>query len=163
MEQEMMMPSPNELMAFYQANKLYVDLIVQNALENNPQMKQMQQQAVFTEQFQEFMNEFPDSGFTGPEDFVKQENAQQFLEYIKMGLSIAQAYKLCNFQKLVENAGRKGKKSGMEQVQSKAHLKSTGGNGAAAGGSVPEDVKDFYHALLEDWSESDIAKHYHRK
>ena len=157
------LPSVQELMAFYQANKVYVDLIVQNAIENNPQMKEMKQQMECNRQMKEFSAEFPESGMHAPEDFLKAENADQFLSYINKGLSLAQAYKLCNFDALLENAGQRGRKAGMEQVQSKAHMKATAGNAASAGGSIPEDVKELYHALLGDWSDSQIAKHYNRK
>lgn len=157
------LPSVEELMAFYRANKVYVDLIVQNAIANNPQMKQMREQMEFEKQLKEFSEEFPDSGMRSPEDFLNAENAKQFLSYIGKGLSLVQAYKLSNFQTLMENAGKRGKKAGMEQVQSKSHMKATAGSMAGTSGSIPEDVKELYHALLGDWSDSQIAKHYNRK
>lgn len=157
------MPSVHELMEFYKANKAYVDLIVENAVRNNPQLKVLKQRSEYEKQFKEFAAEFPESGLNTPEDFMRSENAEQFLSLIRKGLSITQAYKLCNFAALLENAGNKGKKAGMEQVRSKAHLKSTGSNMGTASDSIPEDVKEFYHALMGDWSDSQIAKHYSKR
>lgn len=156
-------PNAAELLAFYKANRMYVDLIVENALRNDPQKKELHQQMEFERQVKEFLNEFPDAGLKTPDDFLHQENAAEFLEYVKKGLSLVQAYKLCNYAMLLQHEAERAKKSKAVSMESKAHLRPTGVQAAASGGSVPEDVKELYHALLGDWSESQIAKHYHRK
>ena len=156
-------PNAAQLAAFYKANREYVDLIVESALKNDPQRKAMLEQMEFERQLKEFAAEFPTVEMHTPEDFVKQENASEFIDLIQKGLSLAQAYKLCNYRDLMEKENQKGKKVGMERAGSKAHLRPTGVQAASTSGSVPEEVKAIYHALLGDWSESDIAKHYHKK
>lgn len=154
------MPSVEELMAFYRTNQAYVDLIVQNAAANNPQTRALRQQVEFNRQMEDFISEFPDSSLRSPEDFLALDNASEFLSYVGRGLSLAQAYKLCNYDALLERAGASGKKAGIEQAKSKSRMKSSSANMTGVSGAVPEDVKEFYHALLGDWSDSQIAKHY---
>ncbi len=157
------MPSIEELMAFYKENKAYVDLIVENALQNDPEKKQMRQQALFKAQMAEFTKEFPESGLESPEDFLNAAFAKDFLRYISKGLSIAEAYKLCNYAVLLESAKGKGKKAGLAQAASKVQMRPTGSTGAKAAAGVPEEVKEIYRILLSDWDDGKISKHYSRR
>ncbi len=157
------MPNVEELRQFYKQNKAYVDIIVQNAMKNNPELRQMREKNLFEQQMEEFRTAFPESELSKPEDFLAIEQADAFLGYIKKGLRIVEAYKLCCFDALLAQAQGKGKKAGLEQAQSKAHLKSTGSGSVKASGSIPAEVKDIYRVLLSDWDESKMLKHYNKR
>ncbi len=160
------MPSVEELMAFYRANKGYIDLIVENAVKNNPEMKQMRERLAFNDELKEFEEEFPQSGIHSAGDLAQLKEIGQILRYLKMGLRLSQAYKLCNFSTLMENAGKEGSMKELQrerEKRAKAHLKATGAASAEKSCGVPEDVKELYHALLSDWSDGEILKDYAKR
>ncbi len=160
------MPNIEELMAFYRANKGYIDLIVENAVRNNPEMKQMRDRLAFNDELKEFEEEFPHSGIHSVGDLAQLKEIEQILRYLKMGLRLSQAYKLCNFSALMESAGKEGSMKELQRERdrrAKSHLKATGTANARESGAIPEDVKELYHALLGDWSEGDILKDYAKR
>lgn len=92
------------------------------------------------------------------EDIVNMENREQFDDLVlNRGYSMSDAYKIVNYDKLVEKSSAKSKQEVLNNIGSKAHMKTISGN---AGGdiNVPTDILNQYRAY--GFSDSEAAKYY---
>lgn len=92
------------------------------------------------------------------EDIVNMENREKFDELVlKKGYSMSDAYKIVNYNKLVEKSSAKSKQEVLNNIGSKSHMKTITGN---AGGdiNVPTDILNQYRAY--GFSDSEAAKYY---
>lgn len=101
-------------------------------------------------------------------DFValtKTEGYSRISDLYGKGLSLYDAYKLVNYDKMVERATSASKQAAINAARSKSHLTSTAQRGTGSV-DVPADVMAQYRLFLPNASLEDIRKHYnknHRK
>lgn len=101
-------------------------------------------------------------------DFValtKTEGYSRISDLYGKGLSLYDAYKLVNYDKMVERAASASKQAAINAARSKSHLTSTAQRGTGSV-DVPADVMAQYRLFLPNASVEDIRKHYnknHRK
>lgn len=101
-------------------------------------------------------------------DFValtKTEGYSRISDLYGKGLSLYDAYKLVNYDKMVERAASASKQAAINAARSKSHLTSTAQRGTGSV-DVPADVMAQYRLFLPNASLEDIRKHYnknHRK
>ncbi len=88
-------------------------------------------------------------------------NYPQILSLVKLGLSIPQAYKAVNFERLIKEAEIRGACSAEISRASRAHLRKTEMRGAG-GTDVPDEVMNEYRAFCPELSDAEIRKHYGR-
>lgn len=101
-------------------------------------------------------------------DFValtKTEGYSRISDLYGKGVSLYDAYKLVNYDKMVERAASASKQAAINAARSKSHLTSTAQRGTGSV-DVPADVMAQYRLFLPNASLEDIRKHYnknHRK
>lgn len=100
------------------------------------------------------------------EDLQKQDNyADIYNLVVRKGLSISEAYKLANFDKLSSQRASSAAKQAERNAKGKEHLQPTSQRGEGAM-SVPQDVMDMYKMFMPDATSAEITAHYnqhHRK
>ncbi len=98
------------------------------------------------------------------EDLGKMENFQQFYGLVKKnGLSLVDAYKLVNMDRLTERRVEASRQAARNAAASKAHLtKNKARGGAAADIPVPADVAEMYRELDPGISNADMQRDYSR-
>lgn len=94
-------------------------------------------------------------------DLAKLETYPQLYDMVKRGYSIADAYRLSNFDALTQKAAEASRQAAMNAAKSKEHLNHTVQRGAGAV-TVPEDVKAEYLAFNPGATEAEIQKHYQK-
>lgn len=97
-------------------------------------------------------------------DFValtKTEGYSRISDLYGKGVSLYDAYKLVNYDKMVERAASASKQAAINAARSKSHLTSTAQRGTGSV-DVPADVMAQYRLFLPDASIEDIRKHYNK-
>lgn len=94
-------------------------------------------------------------------DLAKLDTYSQLYDMVKRGYSIADAYRLSNFDALTQKAAEASRQAAMNAAKSKEHLNPTVQRGAGAV-TVPEDVKAEYLAFNPGATEAEIQKHYQK-
>lgn len=94
-------------------------------------------------------------------DLAKLETYQKLYDMVKRGYSIADAYRLSNFDALTQKAAEASRQAAMNAAKSKEHLNPAVQRGAGAV-TVPEDVKAEYLAFNPGATEAEIQKHYQK-
>ena len=118
-----------------------------------------QAKAKIDEQIQEIGKLDPD--IRELNDLAGMENYPQFYELVQKGNSLLDAYKLANFDKLVQKNAAAAKQAAYNRTQSKQHMGRTKERGAGAI-SVPNDVKEMYRAFNPDATDAEIQAHYNK-
>ena len=92
---------------------------------------------------------------------MKTDGYKRISDLYAKGLSLFEAYKLVNYDKMVERAASASKQQAINAARSKAHLTSTAqrGNG---GVDVPADVMAQYKFFMPDATAEEIRKHYNK-
>ena len=98
------------------------------------------------------------------EDLGKMANFQQFYGLVKKNrLSLVDAYKLVNMDRLTERRVEASRQAARNAAASKAHLtKNKARGGAAADIPVPADVAEMYRELDPGISNADMQRDYSR-
>lgn len=98
------------------------------------------------------------------EDLAKMPNYAQFYRFVKQNrLSLVEAYKLTNMERLSARTAAATKQAAMNAAQSKAHLEATKSRGK--GGDVPAisaEVLEYYRAINPKATEAEIRADYAR-
>ena len=95
------------------------------------------------------------------QDISKMETYPKLYEMVKKGYSIADAFKLANYDALTNRAAAASRQAAVNSVQSKQHLSKTKPRGEGAV-SVPDSVLEEYRVLNPGATKEDIQKHYQR-
>lgn len=93
------------------------------------------------------------------QDLSKMETYPKLYEMVKKGYSIADAYKLANYDTLTTRAAAASRQAAVNAVQSKQHLNKIKHRGDGAV-SVPDSVLEEYRVLNPGATKEDIQKHY---
>lgn len=98
------------------------------------------------------------------EDLAKMPNYAEFYRFVKQNrLSLVEAYRLANMERLSERAAAATKQAAINAAQSKAHLEATKSRGK--GGDVPAisaEVLEYYRAINPKATEAEIRADYAR-
>lgn len=106
-----------------------------------------------------------DPAIKSVEDIQKLDNYREIYGYVMKGLSIPDAYKLANFDKLSGRAASAAKQAALNAKAGKDHLTTTQSRGDGAQ-TVPPDVMAMYKSFNPKATEAEITAHYnksHRK
>ena len=121
--------------------------------------RQQQQKMVLEEQIGQIAK--LDPSIKGVEDLLKRPEYPQIYNYVKKGISIEEAFKLANYDKLTSSAGNAARQAALNAANSKEHLAPTSQRGAGSV-PVPADVKAQYKLLNPDATDAEIQEHYNR-
>lgn len=92
---------------------------------------------------------------------MKTEGYNRISDLYSKGVSLYDAYKLVNYDKMVERAASASKQAAINAARSKAHLTSTAQRGTGSV-DVPSDVMAQYKLFMPDATAEEIRKHYNR-
>lgn len=103
-----------------------------------------------------------DSSISTLDDISKLENCKEIIDKINGGYSLYDAYVLANFDTIRTDVKEAGKRTAIDNINSKSHMKTaTGGSGQHV--NIPEDVLAMYRKNLRGWSDAQIREHYEKQ
>lgn len=94
---------------------------------------------------------------------LKAKDPEQFsamLGLVSKGVGLGQAYKMLNFDALMQRQGAASAQQERNRAAGKAHLVPTKGLGTGADVDVPEDVRQMYRAMNPGMTDGEIRKEY---
>ncbi len=96
------------------------------------------------------------------EDLAKMPNYAQFYRFVKQNrLSLVEAYKLTNMERLSARTAAATKQAAMNAAQSKAHLEATKARGKGGDVTVvPNDVREYYRMINPKATEAEVKADY---
>ena len=96
------------------------------------------------------------------EDLAKMPNYAQFYRFVKQNrLSLVEAYKLTNMERLSARTAAATKQAAMNAAQSKAHLEATKARGKGSDVTVvPNDVREYYRMINPKATEAEVKADY---
>lgn len=96
------------------------------------------------------------------EDLAKMPNYAEFYRFVKQNrLSLVEAYRLANMERLSERAAAATKQAAINAAQSKAHLEATKSRGKGGDMPVmPAEVREYYRAINPNATEAEIRADY---
>ena len=102
-----------------------------------------------------------DPSIKSVDDLVRTDNYAEIKNKVQIGYSLADAYKLVNFDRLSARSGEAGKQAAINSISSKSHLTTTPvGTAGSIAVVVPEDIKTAYRQINPGITDEEIAKHY---
>lgn len=96
------------------------------------------------------------------EDILALENFADIEELLNKNYTISDAYKIANFNKLMDNNTKRSAQEVRNSIGSKGHLSPTKDGGAGDTVIVPEDVKEQYKIFNPGITDDEIARDYKR-
>ena len=133
--------------------------IAAQAQEQAAQAQEAQAKLRIDEQLREIRELDPTVKELG--DLTKMENYSEFYERVKRGMTLTEAYKLTNYERLTQKTAAASRQAAINNMNSKAHMTSTSARGTGAI-SVPADVKEMYLAFNPDATDAEIQAHYNK-
>lgn len=164
-------------LARQQLQKSGVDMgVVNQLIQNSPEMQKLRQTQAQMEQFQEQQNQKTvdeqvqaslkeiakyDSSVKTLDDIGNLDKAQDIVKSVQSGMSLEQAYRIAYFDKIVEQKATQAKQGAINQVKAKAHLQTT--KSIIGGGEdvhVPESTMSILRDMpeYENLSDAEIRK-----
>lgn len=95
------------------------------------------------------------------DDLANMPNAEKFNSLVQSGISLSDAFKLANFERLVTKSSEAAKTSARNSVAGRSHLSSTNINGSAPK-EIPPDTLKMYREMNPGLSDAEYQKHYER-
>lgn len=95
------------------------------------------------------------------EDLAKMPTYPRFYELVKRGNTLADAFRLANFDALTQGAAAGARQAAVNAARSKEHLEQTKTRGKGAV-SVPADVREQYRLFIPDATDEEIQRHYQK-
>ena len=148
-----------------------VEPLIEQKLGSMPEVEAMRelqerenarmQEEIIERDIRELMEHFPDAGVKTKEDLLALPNAGEILHAAQAGIPLYRAYAAYSVDSIAQRKADAAKRAALN-AQSKDHLKRTGGTGAKAGGPIPKETLDFYHALNPKVSDKEIMEHWRR-
>lgn len=94
------------------------------------------------------------------DDLAKMENYDAFYGYVKKGNTLADAYRLANFSKLLERNTAAEKQRNLNAAAGKQHMAPVASTTPSGLDAVPAETMSYYRMLMPDASDEEIAKEY---
>jgi hypothetical protein len=142
-----------------------VKSMIDEAVSNHPLIKAAQEaQAKATKDgwISELKTAFPDEKFDGenPSLGLPEDVATQMSLFIKRGFSPVEAYVQANWKSIQSKSTAAGKQAALNDLNSKGHLKPTGGGVDVSNVNVPPETYKLYKTMNKGMTDEQIKKHY---
>ena len=121
--------------------------------------RQQEQRSVLKDQIEQIAK--LDPSIKSVKDLFDRPEYKDIYANVQKGISIVDAFKLANFDKLTASASDAARQAALNSANSKEHLAATSQRGAGAV-PVPSDVKAQYKLLNPDATDAEIQEHYNR-
>lgn len=129
----------------------------QKAEAAEKEMNRQKYEAEFDSEFRKI--QALDPGVKSVDDLMQGENAEAFLNAVKKGNSLLDAFKLANFDRLSQKRSAAAQQKVRNQINSKSHMQATGqGKGRTV--NIPMETLTMYKEAFPNWTDAQIAKHY---
>ena len=96
------------------------------------------------------------------DDLSKMENYDTFYALVKKGNSFADAYRLANFDKLVERSNAAEKQRVLNASAGKQHMTTVSSSQSSGLDAVPPETREIYRTMFPDMNDEQIAKEFAR-
>ena len=100
-----------------------------------------------------------DPSIKSMQDIMAMPSFADFDAKVRQGYSLADAYKLVNFDTLAQKRSAAAKQAALNAVNGKSHLTATTG-GAGEDVIVPPETMDFYRQAFPGWTDAQIMADY---
>ena len=104
-----------------------------------------------------------DPDITNLESLFKTESYPEVFKRVKSGMSLSEAYKLVNYDKLQQKAIAAEKQRTLNNQAGKTHMTPTNKAHGQALTPVPDAEKEMYRLFNPDMSDEDIARDYNKR
>lgn len=94
------------------------------------------------------------------DDLSKMENYDAFYALVKKGNSLADAYRLANFDKLVERSNAAEKQRMLNASAGKQHMTPNSSSQSSGLDAVPLETREIYRTMFPDMTDEQIAKEF---
>ncbi|WP_462385253.1 hypothetical protein [Intestinibacillus massiliensis] len=136
-------------------------------IAQNPTVQQAQQvieQAQIAEGKRALESQVAEIGKIDPSikslaDIIAMPTFQEFDTKVRQGYSIADAFRLANFDTLGKKRSAAAKQAALNAMNGKSHLTATTG-GAGEDVIVPQETMDFYRQAFPGWTDAQIMADY---
>ncbi|MCD8004482.1 MAG: hypothetical protein LUE91_02335 [Oscillospiraceae bacterium] len=95
-------------------------------------------------------------------DLARQPNYKELYRLVQKGNTLTDAYKLANYDALVQSAAAASRQAAVNAAVGKNHLQQTTTRGAGAA-QVPAEVRELYRAFNPGVTDSEIQAHYAKR
>lgn len=145
--------------------------IIENAINNNPVVMQAQEilrmnqieQAKISMQNDITEISKLDASIKTIDDLGNKPYAQDLISYVNSGLSLIDAFKLANFESLINQKSEASKQAAINQAKGKAHLSATDGiSNSDELLDIPENEISKWKAFFPDASMKELKEKYNR-
>lgn len=102
-----------------------------------------------------------DPSIKSVDDLVYMDNYPEFYERVQRGMTMTEAFKLTNYDRLTRDAMKASRQAAMNETAGKQHMAQTQQRGEEAV-SVPADVREMYKAINPDATDAEIQAHWRR-
>lgn len=145
--------------------------IIENAINNNPVVMQAQEilrmnqieQAKISMQNDITEISKLDASIKTIDDLGNKPYAQDLISYVNSGLSLIDAFKLANFESLINQKSEASKQAAINQAKGKAHLSATDGiSNSDELLDIPESDIPKWKAFFPDASMKELKEKYNR-
>lgn len=145
--------------------------IIENAINNNPVVMQAQEilrmnqieQAKISMQNDITEISKLDASIKTIDDLGNKPYAQDLISYVNSGLSLIDAFKLANFESLINQKSEASKQAAINQAKGKAHLSATDGiSNSDELLDIPENDIPKWKAFFPDASMKELKEKYNR-
>lgn len=102
-----------------------------------------------------------DPSIKSMEDLQASGSWSAVYEKAMKGYSLADAYKLVNFDAIRTRTAEAASRAAVHAAQGKAHMRATQARGSGSV-EVPAEIKAEYRALMPDITDAEIARHYNK-
>lgn len=111
----------------------------------------------------ELNSAFPDLNIKNGEDLDNLPNSQDITQLIRQGNSLVNAYKLANFDELINKQSAAAKQAAINQVNGKAHIKPNGQGADIDTGPMPdEETLRMYRRMNPGKTDEFYIAHYRK-
>lgn len=108
----------------------------------------------------------PSLNLQSPKDFTKMENYGEFYQFVKRGLNFLDAYKLLNFDRLVNGKAQQqaeaAKQQALNNARGKDHLQGTKSQGKGSTANIPADELKVFRAIMPRATDKEIQEYWAR-
>ena len=148
-----------------------IPAIIENAINNNPVVMQAQEilrmnqieQAKISMQNDITEISKLDASIKTIDDLGNKPYAQDLISYVNSGLSLIDAFKLANFESLINQKSEASKQAAINQAKGKAHLSATDGiSNSDELLDIPENEISKWKAFFPDASMKELKEKYNR-
>lgn len=147
-----------------------VEGLIKKLIEQNPDVieakriieknKEREEELTLNEELEK-INKI-DNSISTLDDISKLDNCQEIIDKLNKGYSLYDAYILSNFNNIKTNIKEASKKSALNNIDSKSHMKTTTG-GNSDNINIPQDVLAMYRKNLKGWTDKQIKEHYEKQ